>query len=213
MARGHRGDSAGVNPALSDAALLDAHLGGDSDAFVELFTRHRDVLWAVALRMTGNPEDAADAVQDAMLSALRGAGGFEGRSAVRTWLYRIVVNAALDRLRRSRTRPTWPIGEHDPRAPGDEMARVVDRMDLNSALAQLSPGQRAAVVLVDAHGLAVADVAEILDVPVGTVKSRCSRARAQLAQILTTDRGNEPLLRVVQSPTPDGRADWESGRR
>lgn len=174
----------------SDAALLGAHLEGDPDAFADLFGRHRDVLWAVALRVTGNPDDAADAVQDAIVSAMRSAAGFENRSAVRTWLYRIVVNAALDKLRRANSRPTVPLGDHDPQAPRDDISNAALRIDLIAALAQLSPGQRAAVVLVDAHGLPLAEVAEILDVPVGTVKSRCARARAQLAGILRPPAGN-----------------------
>lgn len=169
----------------SDAALLDAHLAGDADAFGELVRRHRDVLWAVALRTTGNPADAEDALQEAMMSALRAVERFERRSAVRTWLYRIVVNASLDRLRRAAARPTTPLDEHlDPAAPGDESGQVEQRLDVVAALHTLSPGQRAAVVLVHMHGLSVAEAAEVLDLPAGTVKSRCSRARAQLAKVL-----------------------------
>jgi RNA polymerase sigma-70 factor (ECF subfamily) len=168
----------------SDEDLVAAHVAGDPDAFAEIFRRHREVLWAVALRTTGNPDEAADALQDAMLSALRAARTFRGRSAVRTWLYRIVVNACLDRLRRSAARPAVPLTGHDPAEPGDPMTRAGHRVDLVRALGTLSPGQRAAVVLVDAHALPVAEVAEILEVPVGTVKSRCARARAHLAKEL-----------------------------
>src|SRR4029079_7772918 len=87
-----------------DAGLVAAHLAGDPDAFAELFTRHRERLWAVALRTTGDREDAADALQDALISALRRADSFRGDSAVTTWLPRIVVNASLDRLRRRKVR-------------------------------------------------------------------------------------------------------------
>jgi RNA polymerase sigma-70 factor (ECF subfamily) len=174
-----------MSPGASDAGLLDAHLAGDPDAFGELVRRHRDVLWAVALRTTGNPADAEDALQEAMVSALRAVERFERRSAVRTWLYRIVVNASLDRLRRNAARPTSPLDEHvDPASPGDESGRLAQRLDVLSALQTLSPGQRAAVVLVHMHGLTVAEAAQVLDVPEGTVKSRCSRARAQLARLL-----------------------------
>ena len=82
----------------SDTELLRRHVAGDSDAFGELFRRHRDRLWAVALRTVCDPEEAADALQDAMISAFRRAGDFRGDSAVTTWLHRIVVNACLDRL-------------------------------------------------------------------------------------------------------------------
>lgn len=84
----------------ADAALLRAHVNGDPDAFAELVRRHRDRLWAVALRTTGNPEEAADAVQDALLSAFRRASTFRGDAQVTTWLHRIVVNACLDGMRR-----------------------------------------------------------------------------------------------------------------
>lgn len=168
----------------SDAGLLDAHLAGDPDAFGELVRRHRDVLWAVALRTTGNPADAEDAVQEALVSALRSVERFERRSAVRTWLYRIVVNASLDRLRRHAARPASSLDGVDVPTGVDEADRAATRMDVMSALQTLSPGQRAAVVLVHIEGMSVAEAAEVLDLPEGTVKSRCSRARAQLAQVL-----------------------------
>jgi RNA polymerase sigma-70 factor (ECF subfamily) len=93
------GDAGGHDP-RDDTALLHAHVQGDPRAFGELFHRHRDRLWAVALRTTGDREEAADALQDALLSAYRAAERFRGDSAVTTWLHRIVVNACLDRLRR-----------------------------------------------------------------------------------------------------------------
>lgn len=194
----------------ADAELIAAHLAGDPEAFAELFRRHRDVLWAVALRTTGNREEAADALQDAMVSALRAADGFRGRSAVRTWLYRIVVNACLDRLRRSTARPAVPLGDHDVADPRDPMLGSAHRLDLTRALATLSPGQRAAVVLVDAHGLPLAEVAEILEVPVGTVKSRCARARAHLARELGGPDGRTGNP-GAPSDVPSG--DRWSGRR
>ena len=88
----------------SDQALLQAHVDGDADAFGELFARHRDRLWAVALRTMGNPEDAADGLQDGMIAAFRRAGSFRGEAAVTTWLHRVVVNACLDRLRAAKIR-------------------------------------------------------------------------------------------------------------
>lgn len=182
----------GAGAGASDAGLLDAHLAGDPDAFGELVRRHRDVLWAVALRTTGNPSDAEDALQEALISALRSVERFERRSAVRTWLYRIVVNASLDRLRRNAARPSTSLEGHDPVHPVDDAARVADRLDVMSALQQLSPGQRAAVVLVHVEGMSVAEAAEVLDLPEGTVKSRCSRGRAQLAQLLGSGNPEGP---------------------
>ena len=95
----------------SDQELLRRHVAGDGDAFGELFRRHRDRLWAVALRTVCDPEEAADALQDAMVSAFRRAGDFRGESAVTTWLHRIVVNASLDRLRRRAVRPVLSAGD------------------------------------------------------------------------------------------------------
>ena len=192
----------------TDAELLAAHVAGDADAFGRLFTRHRDRLWAVAVRTMGNPHDAADGLQDGLVAAYRRAGTFRGDAAVTTWLHRVVVNACLDRLRAAKVRRTEQLpddleeqrdrgssrtgtGERDDpeqAAIGDERRRV-----LLTALATLPPEQRAALVLVDMEGYPVAEVAEMLDCPVGTVKSRCSRGRARLALLLGVLRpGGEP---------------------
>src|SRR4051812_40041555 len=96
-----------------DISLLRAHASGDPNAFTELVRRHRDRLWAVALRTLGDREEAADALQDALLSAFRAANNFRGESAVTTWMHRIVVNACLDRIRRRQARPTVPLPETD----------------------------------------------------------------------------------------------------
>jgi RNA polymerase sigma-70 factor (ECF subfamily) len=165
-----------------DAALLRAHLAGDRHAFGELVQRHRDRLWAVALRTMGDREDAADALQDALLSAYRAAERFRGDSAVTTWLHRIVVNACLDRIRRQRARPTVPLPEVDTTvAPAPDRET---RLDIEAALGQLPVEQRSALVLVDVQGYAVAEAAEILGVAEGTIKSRCARGRARLAVVL-----------------------------
>jgi RNA polymerase sigma-70 factor (ECF subfamily) len=181
-----------------DQALLAAHVAGEDGAFGELIRRHRNRLWAVALRTLGDPEDAADALQDACVSAYRGAGGFRADSAVTTWLHRIVVNACLDLMRRRRARPTVPLsaaaGEQaEERAAGESADTVVTRLDVRQALATLPFEQRAALVLVDLEGHSVADAAAVLGIAEGTVKSRCARGRARLAVLLghvRTDGGN-----------------------
>jgi RNA polymerase sigma-70 factor (ECF subfamily) len=177
-----------------DQALLRAHVTGDPHAFGEIVRRHRDRLWAVALRTLGDREEAADALQDAMLSAYRAAGRFRGDSAVTTWLHRIVVNACLDRLRRRQARPTVPLPEvdiHPAQAFDRDTALVVQQ-----ALGQLPADQRAALVLVDVQGYSVAEAAELLGVAEGTVKSRCSRGRARLAVQLGYLRNPPPVGRV-----------------
>lgn len=169
---------------MSDADLLAQHLGGDPDAFSALVSRHRDRLWAVALRTLGNPDDAADALQNAMLSAYRGASGFRGSSAVTTWLHRIVVNACLDFARRRAVRPTQPLLEDQAATASDEIGSHETALAVTAALRLLPADQAAAVVLVDIEGFSVDEAAAILEVPSGTVKSRCARARARLAQEL-----------------------------
>ncbi|WP_022923475.1 RNA polymerase sigma factor SigM [Serinicoccus marinus] len=167
---------------LDDLALLRRHQDGDTEAFGEIFRRHRDRMWAVALRTSRDPEVAADAVQDAFLNAFRRAGSFRGDSQVTTWLHRITVNACLDRLRRQR--PTADLEDHEPVEPRDRHRSVEVRLDVRDALDQLPEGQRLALVLVDMHGLSVAEAAQVLEVAEGTVKSRCSRGREAMAQIL-----------------------------
>jgi RNA polymerase sigma-70 factor (ECF subfamily) len=167
-----------------DRALLAAHAEGDPDAFNELVRRHRQRMWAVALRTLGEPEEAADAVQDACLSAFRAAGSFRGDSKVTTWLHRIVVNACLDRLRRRAARPTVPLPEQLPADPRDLLAERETGLEVQQALAQLPDEQRVALVLVDLQGLSIEEAASVLGVPGGTVKSRCFRGRARLAVML-----------------------------
>jgi RNA polymerase sigma-70 factor, ECF subfamily len=219
---------------LSDPALLQAHRDGDPDAFGVLVTRHRDRLWAVALRTTGNPEDAADALQEAMISAFRRADSFRGDALVTTWLHRIVVNACLDRLRRNKVRAAEPLPDDlEERAGrgavlaaddagGDPEAQAVlgdRRTTVLAALDRLPPDQKAAVVLVDLEGYPVEEVARMLDCPSGTVKSRCARGRARLAGLLresgitgtadppaTSHQGDPPETHPTTEPQGGARA-------
>jgi RNA polymerase sigma-70 factor, ECF subfamily len=199
--------------ARSDDELLRAHTAGDPDAFGEIVRRHQDRLWAVALRTIGDREDAADALQDALLSAHRAAARFRGDSAVTTWLHRIVVNACLDRMRRRRAQATVPLPDgvrqpdEDGRHGGVEPAAPVPDHDtalvVRDALARLPVEQRAALILVDVQGYSVAETAVILKVAEGTVKSRCARGRAKLAVLLGHLRsgadGNPGAGRYVRS--------------
>jgi RNA polymerase sigma-70 factor, ECF subfamily len=166
----------------SDAELLAAHVAGDRHAFAELFHRHHRQLHRLARLTTRTPEDAEDALQDAMLSAHRGAGAFRYDAAVRSWLHRIVVNACLDRLRRTKGHPTTPLEDIYPVA--DRTAQVDTAIVVQQALMRLPVEQRAALVAVDMQGYSIADTAQMLGVAEGTVKSRCARGRARLAQLL-----------------------------
>lgn len=189
----------------TDAELLAAHVAGDPEAFGDLFARHRNRLWAVALRTAGGPEDASDALQDAMISAFRRAGSFRGEAAVTTWLHRIVVNACLDQHRRRRSRPTttWIESLHERETDRDDVANRELQIELERALQELPDDQRAAIVLVDVQGYSVDEAAAILDCPSGTIKSRCSRGRAKLASRLTAVR-NPDSDPIVLPPTRGG---------
>ncbi len=173
--------------ASSDADLIAAHAAGDPHAFAELVRRHRDRMWAVALRTLRDPEEAADALQEAFISAFRAAASFRAESQVTTWLHRIVVNACLDRMRRRQTRPTVPLpeaGPGEPVSPRDAMAERETRLVVQEALNELPEEQRAPIVLVDVEGYSVAETARMLGIAEGTVKSRCARGRAKLAKVL-----------------------------
>jgi RNA polymerase sigma-70 factor (ECF subfamily) len=206
-------DAAG-GAAPDDAALLAAHVAGDPEAFGELVRRHRDRLWAVAVRTTGDPEDASDALQDAFVSAYRNAASYRGEAAVTTWLHRVVVNACLDRMRRRRARPTVPLPEEDGETghrgiadPRDDLDRLELRMEIDRALRNLPDDQRSAIVLVDVEGLSVAEAAEVLGIPEGTVKSRCSRGRARLAIALRGLRNPDATADVTPAPAQHATSD------
>ena len=166
----------------SDADLLAAHVAGDRVAFEELFHRHRVQLYRLARRRSPSAEDAADALQEAMLSAHRAAGSFRHDAAVGSWLHRIVLNACLDRLRRN-VFPTSALTD-DCCPLSDRTVSIETAIVVRQALMRLPAEQRAAVVAVDMHGYSVADAASLLNVAEGTIKSRCSRARTRLAVLL-----------------------------
>jgi RNA polymerase sigma-70 factor (ECF subfamily) len=197
-----------VTPEEQDARdrdLVRAHLDGDPRAFDTLVRLHQQRMWAVALRTLRDPEEAADAVQDACLSAFRSAASYRGEARVTTWLHRIVVNACLDRARRRAVRPTVPLPEQPPADPRDQLAERETGLEVEQALATLPDDQRLALVLVELEGLSVAEAAQLLKVPEGTVKSRCFRGRARLAlqlRHLRNPDGPEPVPPVT--PTAEG---------
>ena len=172
-----------------DATLARAASAGDRGALDALLDRHVDRIHAICRRICG-PDDAFDATQDALISITRSIDRFDGQCAFTTWMHRVATNAALDELRRRKRRP-------DPVAPDPESVialtpssrsgdpeRVVDRLDLDAALARLPDEFRVAVVLRDVSDLDYAEIAAALEVPIGTVRSRISRGRAALAREL-----------------------------
>lgn len=159
---------------------------GDSAALDDLLRRHTSLVHAVCRRVLNHPDDALDATQEALIAIARKVGQFDGRSRFSTWAYRVATNAALDEARRRNRRPvpTETLPETGDRGSDRVDANVADRLDIDAALSTLSPEYRAAVALRDLVGMDYAEIAEVLDLPAGTVRSRISRGRAALADAL-----------------------------
>ena len=173
----------------SDETLAAAANAGDRGALEVLLARHVDRVHAICRRVTGHPEDALDATQEALIAVTRGLHRYDGRSLFTTWLYRVATNAALDELRRRKRRPEPTEMVEDRLGGGGAAAGPVEsavsaRLDVDAALAGLSPEFRAAVVLRDLCDLDYAEIADVLDVPIGTVRSRIARGRAAIADQL-----------------------------
>lgn len=179
-----------------DIALLDRFIAGDQEAFNTLMRTHEDRVFAIALRMMRSREAALDATQETFLTLYRKADQFHRQSAFSTWLYRVTINTCYDLLRKQKRRRAAPLPEtNDPADPHsqDELIGAELRPDLARALAGLPEDFRAAVVLSDFEGHSLETVAEILEIPVGTVKSRIFRGRRLLAQKLgNLSVGSEP---------------------
>jgi RNA polymerase sigma-70 factor (ECF subfamily) len=195
-------DGIGARAERDDRALIQAHLDGDPGAFTELVRRHKDRLWAVAMRTLGDREEASDALQDALISAFRNAASYRGEAAVTTWLHRVVVNACLDRIRRRRARPSVPLGDTEVRSPSDDHAALEARLDVRAALAKLPEPQRAAIILVDLEEMSVAEAAATLGVAEGTIKSRCFRGRIELARLLADVAAAPGVRAAAGDPHP-----------
>lgn len=178
-----------------DDTLARRAADGDSRALDALLRDHSALVHGVCRRILGNPDDALDATQEALLAIARKIGSFDGRSQFSTWAYRVATNAALDESRRRARRPlpseSLPEGSARPGHAttghsGTEASDtgLADRLDVDAALAHLTPEYRAAVALRDLVGMDYAEIAAVLDIPPGTVRSRISRGRAALADLL-----------------------------
>jgi RNA polymerase sigma-70 factor (ECF subfamily) len=168
-----------------DAALIEAAQAGDTEATDALLRRHYDRIYAVCRRVTGDDADGADAAQEALMALVRGLPSFDGRSRFTTWSYRVAVNASLDELRRRKRRPLLQVAP-EPAAGADPSEAVGARLDVDRALRTLPAEFRVAVVLRDLCGLDYAEIADVLGVPPGTVRSRIARGRAALVPILAS---------------------------
>lgn len=187
---------------IDDADLVAQAKQGDRAALDRLLRLHQPRVHLVCRRITGNDADALDATQEALIAIVRGLPRFDGRSRFSTWAYRIATNACLDELRRRRRRPEPGLDDSrgvEPVQPGGSPEEVVvARVLVDEALAALAPDFRAAVVLRDVCELDYAEIAEVLNIPAGTVRSRIARGRAQLADHLGNQ--NDPSRRPTTAP-------------
>ncbi|HEX6286621.1 MAG TPA: sigma-70 family RNA polymerase sigma factor [Acidimicrobiia bacterium] len=167
-----------------EAELLARVVDGDHDAFTQIMKTHEDRVFSVCLRIMGNREQALDATQETFLTTFRKASQFKGNSALGTWIYRIAVNTCYDQLRKQKRRRTDPMPDHvDPAdySAEDAVQSAGLRPEIQRALAAIPEDFRTVVILSDIEGMGLPEVAEILEIPVGTVKSRVFRGRRLLA--------------------------------
>ncbi len=184
----------------TDGALVRRFLDGDAAAFSELVERHQTRVYNLCLRILGDPDDARDVTQDTFLAALRKLEQFRGDAAFTTWLHRVAVNACYDELRKRRRRPVLHAVPDDPadRTPEagppspDHADETAGSLDAAAGLAAVPEDFRIAVVLADVQDLPYEEISRILDVPVGTVKSRVHRGRLALARALGLEHPREP---------------------
>ncbi len=193
-----------MSESVSSDPVLEAARRGDRSAQDQLLRRHVQAIHGLCRRITGDDSDALDATQDTLIAIVRGLSAFDGRSSFSTWVYRVATNVCLDELRRRKRRPvpfdpnTSSDDQFSSRSSisghsgdSDEIGRIADHLLIDQALAQLAPEFRAAVVLRDMCQLDYAEIAEVLDIPIGTVRSRIARGRGQLADLIGhSDTGN-----------------------
>ena len=185
--------SAGVCNLDLDLELVERHRYGDDRAFNEVYARFEDMVYNLSYRLAGNREEAADLTQEIFLRVFRHLGSFGGRSTLKTWIFRIAVNHCRDRLSRWHP-PTQPIGEEtgegvavypDPSRGPEELAVAADdKRRVEQALIRLPQVFREVVVLRDIEGLSYEEIADVLGVRIGTVRSRIARGRDQLRTLL-----------------------------
>ena len=198
---------------MQDELLIRRAQRGDADAFEQLLLEHQKNVYNLCYRMAGNPDDAMDLSQETFLRAWRCPDQYQFASALSTWLYRLCSNICIDFLRRRRRQQTVPLtfedadGEEQTYAvpdaqplPEEQVELKLTRETLAAAMAQLLPEHRAVLQLRVVNEMSYEQIADVLDIQIGTVKSRLSRARNQLKKIL--ERGN--LSRRASSESMEG---------
>lgn len=179
---------------MDENKLIERATSGDPAAFNRLMEMHEKRMYAVALRMFGNREDAQDSLQEAMLRVYRSIGGFKGQSSFGTWVYRITMNTCLDEIRRKKNKQSASLDNMLDQgwAPTDEGAspekRVMQqemRKSIAQSIQELPEDMRSAIIMRDVHGYSYEEIADTLNVNVGTIKSRISRGREKLREKLS----------------------------
>lgn len=179
---------------LKERELIRKAKQGDMLAFEELILKHEKIVYNVALRMMNHSEDAKDISQEVFLKAYRSLGNFDERSAFSTWLYRITHNTCIDEMRKRKGKQSYSLEEEleneegsmqrqiadEGDTPEESLLRQEQKSEILQALDTLSEEHKAAIILRDVKGLSYEEIAEILELSLGTVKSRISRARNQL---------------------------------
>lgn len=195
-----------MSDAERDDDLVRRFRDGDAEAFTELVRRHQQRVYSLCLRVLGDADAAADVAQDTFVTVLRKLDGFRGDAAFTTWLHRVTVNACYDELRRKKRRPMLHVvaddgPQHEPGPPIlDHADEVAGTRDAAAALASIPEEFRMALVLADVQDMAYDRIAQVLDVPVGTVKSRVHRGRLALAAAMGIDPAvGEPQARTRPS--------------
>ena len=179
---------------LDENKLISRASGGDPSAFNQLMGMHEKRMYAVALRMCSNREDAQDCLQEAMLRVYRAIGGFKGQSSFGTWVYRITMNTCLDELRRKKNKQNvsfdnlldqgWSPAD-DSASPEKKVMQIEMRKSISTSIQELPEDMRSAIIMRDIHGYSYDEIADILGVNVGTIKSRISRGREKLREKLS----------------------------
>lgn len=190
-----------------DRRLIAECLHGNRDAFGQLITRYQSRLYNAALRLVDTPDDAADVVQDAFLNAFQSLRSFKGDAEFFTWMYRIAFNVAVSQKRRKKPTSSLnamepgrnglsrePVDASDYVKPGVALERSEEERRLYAALGRLSAEHRDVLVMKEIDGLKYEEIADVLKIPIGTVRSRLNRARLELRELLEPLDENRPPL-------------------
>jgi len=190
-----------ANLIKTDRELAERHRYGDVDAFDEVYERFESMVYNLALRMGGDEAEAADCAQETFLRVYRHLGGFRGKSNLKTWVFRIALNCCRSRYRKRATRQKYMDSSGDEvidrvadeaRNPEQRAAAAELSLQVQRALAEVAPVYREAVILRDLQGLTYDEMASVLGVRLGTVRSRIARGREQLRHLMKPERETEP---------------------